>query len=91
VIDLRDPFGEATNQAKQLFEVRFRKDIIDLNLPEGAADAIHTTRPLNEPDGIPVQIIIDDHPGILQIGVLGPHGPNTPYSMLPLFDQCQHR
>jgi hypothetical protein len=67
LVDLGNPLGEPLNQPEQLLQLVFGEHIVDGDRLVRAADPVYAPVALDETDGVPGQVVVDDNPAILKV------------------------
>ena len=67
VVDFLDAVMQFVFEAEILVEAGFRQEIETMHDIVVAADAINAPEPLNQPDRIPVEVVIDDIVAVLKV------------------------
>ena len=71
VIDSRDPGREAFHEMEEIFEFVLREHVEDGDLGVRAANAIDTTVSLDQADGVPGEVVVDDDSTVLEVLTFG--------------------
>src|SRR5664279_4854995 len=73
LVNLGYPVFQFLPEKQIAFDPRLRQEIESIDRLMVAADAIDASEPLNQPHGVPVEVVIDDLVTVLKVETFGEH------------------